>query len=170
MAFIHHTNAWIKGEIFEATLFGVFGLLITLSAVFFWKWGTTANAKAVVIPFAVVGLFFVATAIATTLSNKERLAKYQEAFRQDPKAFVQSEKKRVEGFQYLYQMTLVIATVSFSVALAFFFFTNNQVLQAIGLALVLFGLTGLVIDYFSKERATAYAQTISAYLEGTAPS
>jgi hypothetical protein len=35
----------------------------------------------------------------------------------------------------------------------------------VGLALILFGMTGLVIDYFSKERADNYYKTILLEIE-----
>lgn len=162
MAFIHHTAEWIKGEIFEATLFGAFGLAVCLGALLFWKFGETPNSKAVVIPFVIVGLFFAATAVGNIASNKNRLENYEQAFRNDQKSFVLSEKKRVEEFQYLYKMTIGIAAVSFALAIGSFLFTRHSTLQAIGLALVLFGLTGLIIDFFSKERANTYYKSIQA--------
>ena len=42
----------------------------------------------------------------------------------------------------------------------FFLFTNKHVLKAIGLALIIFGLTGLIIDYFSKELSVGIDEEI----------
>lgn len=160
MDFIHYTINWVKGEIFEAILFGSFGLLTILCSFLFWKFGETPNSKAVIIPFAVVGIFFFLTAISGIVSNKKRLIEYNKAFEKDKKAFVISEKKRVEDFQYLYKITISIAAVCFATAIGFFLFTENTLLRAIGLAFVIFGLTGLIIDYFSKERADTYYSLI----------
>lgn len=165
MDFIHHTTNWVKGEIFEAALFGTFGLLTIICALLFWRFGDTPNSKAVIIPFAVVGVFFLATAISGIVSNNRRLTEYTEAFRKDKSTFVKSEKKRVEDFQYLYKMTIIIASVSFAVSICFFLFTNHPMLRAIGLALIVFGLTGLIIDYFSKERADTYYKAITTEIE-----
>lgn len=165
MDFIQHTTNWVKGEIFEATFFGSFGLLTIIFSLMFWKFGETLNSKAVIIPFAIVGFFFLATAISGIVSNNKRLKEYKEAFDNDKKAFVISEKKRVEDFQYLYKITIIIAAVSFAVAIGFFTFTDNHILKAIGLALIIFGLTGLVIDYFSKERADTYYKAITTEIE-----
>jgi len=74
MDFIQHTTNWIKGEIFEATLFGSFGLLTIICSLLFWKFGDTPNSKAVIIPFIVVGLFFLGTAISGISSNKKEIA------------------------------------------------------------------------------------------------
>ena len=98
-------------------------------------------------------------------SNNKRLTQYTEAFNKDKVEFIKSEKKRVEDFQYLYKMTIIIASVCFAVAICFFLFTNNHVLKAIGIALIIFGLTGLIIDYFSKERADNYYKAITTEIE-----
>jgi predicted histidine transporter YuiF (NhaC family) len=165
MDFIQHTTNWVKGEIFEATIFGSFGLLTIICSLLFWKFGVSPNSKAVIIPFAIVGVFFLATAISGIVSNNKRLTEYTEAFQKDKKSFIESEKKRVEDFQYLYKMTVIIAAVSFAVAICFFLFTDNYILRAIGLALIVFGLTGLIIDYFSKERADNYYKAITTEIE-----
>jgi O-antigen/teichoic acid export membrane protein len=165
MDFIQHTTNWVKGEIFEATIFGSFGLLTIICSLLFWKFGETPNSKAVIIPFAIVGIFFLTTAISGIVGNNKRLKEYTEAFQNDKKSFIASEKKRVEDFQYLYKITIVIAAVSFTLATGFFLFTDNYILRAIGLALIVFGLTGLIIDYFSKERANYYYKVITTEIE-----
>lgn len=165
MGFIQHTNNWIKGEIFEATIFGSFGLLIIIFSLLFWKFGGTANSKAVIIPLAIVGFFFLVTAFSGIVSNNKRLIQYSEAFQENKPEFVKSEKVRVENFQNMYRTTFVIASVCFFVASCFFLFTNNQTLQGIGIALVIFGLNGLIIDYFSKERADIYYKAITTEIE-----
>lgn len=165
MDFIQHTINWLKGEIFEATIFGSFGLLTIICSLLFWKFGETPNSKAVIIPLTIVGVFFLATAISGIVSNNKRITEYNEAFQKDTKTFVISEKKRVEDFHYLYKMTIIIATISFALAIGFFLLTDNHILRAIGLALIVFGLTGLIIDYFSKERADNYYKAITTEIE-----
>ncbi len=165
MDFTQHTTNWVKGEIFEATIFGSFGVLTIISSLLLWKFGETPNSKALMIPLAVVGVFFLATAISGISSNVTRLPQYTEAFTKDKAEFLESEKQRVEDFQYLYKMTIIIASVCFAGAICFFVFTNNPIPKAIGLALIIFGMTGLIIDYFSKERADAYYNAIMFEIE-----
>jgi hypothetical protein len=165
MDFIQDTNDWIEGEIFEAAIFGSFGLLTVVFSLVFWKFGETPNSKAVIIPLAVVGIFLLGTAISGIAANRSRLIQYKEAFQKDKTEFLLSEKKRVENFQYLNKMTVIIAAVCFSVAIGFFLFTNNYVLKGIGLALIILGLSGLVIDYFSEERAAIYYKAIMSEIE-----
>lgn len=89
----------------------------------------------------------------------------RKAFTENPEAFIQSEKERVEGFQYMYTMTLIIATVSFAFALLVFWFSHSPLLKAVALAVAIFGISGLVIDHFSEERAAKYYQKIEKALE-----
>jgi hypothetical protein len=160
MDFLQHTTNWIKGEIFEATIFGSFGLLTIISSLILWKFGDTPNSKALIIPIIVVGLLFWGTAITSINTNKKKLPQYTEAYKQDKSAFVKSEKARVESFQYLYKMTIIIASICFVLAICSFVFTHNPTVRAIGIALAVMGITGLTIDYFSKERADNYYKVI----------
>lgn len=165
MDFLSYTIAWIKGEIFEAILFGASGLLIMIGSLAFLKFGNTPNAKAVIVPFALVGLFCVAAAISLWVSNSKRLVAYPEAYGKNKTEFVLSEKKRVEDFQYLYKMTVIVAGIFFALGIGFFLFTGNHIVKATGLALVFFGFTGLFVDYFSKERADIYYKAITTELQ-----
>lgn len=165
MEFINHTITWSKGEIFEGVIIAVFGILTIVLGVIFWKFGGTPNAKALLIPLIMVGLIFTGSGISMIIFNQKRIVKFEQTFQKDPETFVQQEKQRVEDFQYLYTITKVLATIFFALALIFFWFTKNHHLQAIGIALILFGLSGLVIDYFSEERADTYYEIILKELE-----
>lgn len=160
MDFIQHTLNWVKGEIFEALIFGSFGLIVIILSVLFWKFGGTPNSKALIIPFAIVGVFYFIIALTGIFNNNKRKDYYVELYNKDKSTFVLSEKQRVEEFQYLYKMTIAIASICFVLAMAFFIFSKNNYLQSIALALILFGFTGLIIDYFSKERADIYYKLI----------
>lgn len=160
MEFIHHTINWTKGEIFEGIIIAIFGAIVVIFSFIFWKFGLTPGAKALFIPLLVVGLVFVGSGIAMNYTNKKRIVEFKETYKNDPENFVKQEKKRVKDFQYLYTLTKILATVFFALAMVFFWFTKNHYLQAIGIALILFGLSGLVIDYFSQERADTYYEII----------
>jgi hypothetical protein len=165
MNFIEHTIIWVKGEIFEAIIFGSFGLLTIICSLLIWIFGANLNSKVVIIPFLLVGIFFLITAISGIVNNNKRAREYTDAYQLNKVEFVFSEKKRVEDFQYLYKMTILVASVCFAVAISIFYFTDNNLLRAGGIALIIFGITGLVIDYFSKERADNYYKTILIQIE-----
>lgn len=165
MEFIEHTIAWCKGEIFEGRLVLISGVVVLILAFLFYKLGTTPNAKAMLYPLLVVGALFVAIGVTMPYSNSKRIAEFEKAYAENPEAFLQSEKERVEGFQYMYKMTLIFAFVMFALAVLVFWFSHSPLLKAIALAAALLGISGLVIDHFSEERAATYYKKIEETLK-----
>ena len=164
MDFFTHTTAWIKGEILEALLITAFGLVTIAGGFLFWKLGSVPAAKALLLPLIVTGLIYSAIGISMYISNQKRLTEYEQNYNQDSLSFIKAEKQRVENFQYMYVISKVVATVFFAVTLLLFWFTKNPGLHALGIGLTLFALTGLVVDYFSQERAEIYYQAILKFI------
>lgn len=166
MTFIDHSVLWVKGEAFEGTLVAIAGVAFILMGIAFWKLGNTAGAKAIVIPIIACGTLFFAAGVYSyvTNSNEHRIQSFQASYAENPTGFVQAEKQRVEGFKSLYQGTLWMALVFFLLAVASHWFTSNLNLRALGMVLALIGSAGLVIDYFSKERADTYYAAIQQEL------
>ena len=46
MDFVTHSIAWCRGEIFEGRMFGLFGLVVLMVAVAYWKMAATPSARA----------------------------------------------------------------------------------------------------------------------------
>jgi hypothetical protein len=157
---MQNTLNWYNGEIFEAKFILGFGLILIISSLLFYFLGSTPTSKALLIPLIVVGLFFTATGANMIYSNGKKLAEVEQVYKQNNKAFVEAEIKRVEGFQYLYPLSIGISAVSFIVALSVLYFSKNVNLQAIAMALILFGACFAFIDYFSKERSIIYYEQL----------
>lgn len=164
MDFFTHTTAWVKGEILEALLITAFGLVTLAGGFLFWKLGSVPAAKALLLPLIVTGLIYSAIGISMYISNQKRLTEYEQNYKLDSLSFIKAEKQRVENFQYMYVISKVVATVFFAVTLLLFWFTKNPGLHALGIGLTLFALTGLVVDYFSQERAEIYYQAILKFI------
>ncbi len=160
MDFFTHTVAWIKGEILEATLITAFGLITIAGGFLFWKVGSVPAAKALLLPLIVTGIIYSAIGISMFVSNQKRLTDYELNYKQEDSAFIKAEKQRVEKFQYMYVISKVVATVFFAATLLLFWFTQSTNLHALGIGLTLFALSGLVVDYFSQERAETYYKAI----------
>ncbi|MBW1299030.1 hypothetical protein [Aquimarina litoralis] len=165
MDFFNYTQNWIKGELFEATIISIFSILLIVSGVLFWKFGTTPSSKSLILPLIVVGFIFISAGTSMYFSNKKRLIEYKERYTKNKSEFVMEEKQRVEGFQYMYTVTKVIATLSFIITLIAFWFTKNYTFQGIALGFAILGTSGLVIDYFSEERANTYYKRIELALD-----
>ncbi|WJS93333.1 hypothetical protein NYQ10_14660 [Flavobacterium johnsoniae] len=164
MNFYNHTLNWITGELFEAYFITNFGIITIIGGILFGKFGSTLNAKALVIPLIVVGIVYTAIGFSMIVSNNNRLTSYKQDFEKDHHAFVKAEKKRVEDFQIGYTISKIVAVVFFPISLLLFWFSKNPALHGLGLGLAFFALAGLMVDYFSQERANAYYEMIVAEL------
>ncbi|BDY05262.1 hypothetical protein [Ferrimonas sp. YFM] len=168
MSFIEHTHAWVRGEgVDMAVLCGV-GLLLLLVAGGLWRFVATPLGQALVIPISLIALLFLGVGVFGVVSTPAKLAQFSAAFELDPSGFVQSEQERVAGFEALYLYTLIGAAIGFALALGIFWQTQSVTWRAIGIALVVLGLAALVIDGFSKERATVYQAEIDKALSSPA--
>lgn len=165
MNLIDYTANWIKGELFEAKLIVAFGIITIIAGFLFWKIGTTPNAKALLIPMIVVGAIYTTIGSGMLYSNPKRMRELPQKYEQDKIEFVKSEKKRVDDFQYGYKISKIVATIFFAFTLIIFWTTKNPNLMGIGIALTYFSLAGLVVDYFSQERADIYYAEILKEIE-----
>lgn len=162
--FVTHSVAWASGEMFEASLIGVAGLLTAGLGLVFRTVGSHPHARAMLIPLLVVGTLFVVAGVSGYVGNRALIPQFESAYAADALAFVTAEQARVEGFDALYTFTLILAPVCFTASSLLFWLTEGPHLRATGLALALVGLAGLTIDSFSKVRANQYAARIQAEL------
>ena len=160
MKFIEYSTQWAKGEIFEGLCVTLFGVLIIVCTAMLHKFGTTINAKALIIPTLIIGLLFGMLGSYMLYSNNQRINQFESEYQANPTTFIENEKKRVEEFQILYPISLAISAVCFFVTILVFTFSKSPNFHAIGVALSILGLTLIIIDYFSKERAQIYYEHI----------
>ncbi len=156
MNFYRHTQNWFSGELFEGKLILFSGVAIIIIALLTWKYGSTPNAKSLIIPLLFVGLLFSIGTGFMMLNYPKRMAASEQAYKESPRAFVLSEKKRIEDFQILYKYSVGFAAVSFVLTVIVFGFLENRVFQSICIALLFVAVSLIVIDHFSKERAKIY--------------
>lgn len=164
MDFITYTNNWLKGEIFEGTIIAIFGTLVFLSSIVFWKFGSTPASKSLILPLIIVGAIFISSGVSMYFSNQKRLVEYQQSYQENKTEFIQQEKERVESFQYMYTLSKILATVGFLVTLIAFWLTKSSTFQGIAIGLAILGFASLVIDFFSEERASIYYDKIELVL------
>ena len=162
---IQHTIDWYNGEIFEAKFIAGFGIALIVIAFLFNFLGNTSGAKAVFYPLIVTGVIFIGIGAPMAINNAKKLETIQVEYEKDKIQFQQDEIKRVEGFQYLYPMSIVISLISFLVALGLLYFVKNIHWQSIAISLILFGTAFAIIDYFSKERANIYYEHLKLQSE-----
>ena len=159
MEFFQHTTNWFKGELFEGTIILISGITILALSFFTWKIGTTPNAKSFALVLLVVGLLFSGISFGFQ-ANKKRVVAFEKQYKENPTVFIQQEKQRVEGFQWMYKISAVISGICFAITFIAFMFSENRIFLSIALGLMFIGGSLIIIDYFSKERAAVYYQQI----------
>jgi len=165
MTFYQHTQNWYNGELFEGKMILFSGIIITGISLLIWKYGTTPNAKSLIIPLLVVGLLFSIGVTSMMINYPKRMVESELAFKENIPKFILSEKERVEDFQVLYKYSVGFAAVSFVLTIIAFGFMENRTFQSICIALMLVSVSLIIIDHFSKERAKIYYIQIQKQLE-----
>lgn len=156
MTFFEHTERWFKGEAFEAWMLVIFGAMLVILSLYFWKFGHTPTARVLVIPFLVVGLFLSMAAGFGLYRNTHRLETYRAEFQESPAEFVKSEKDRVGAFEKWYRPLLIGWSVLILIGLALFHFWGGDLGRAVSLAVILFAVAGLMVDHTSEQNARVY--------------
>ena len=160
MEFIQHAINWSKGEITESMINGIVGFILTICGLLFLKLGNTPNAKALVWPLISVGLLLGIAGTYGVYSNKNRMNEFKQQWNEKPKAFVETEKKRVEGFDEIFKYSYPGAIILVITGAVLFFVFKSSTAKAINLALMLIGIAAYFIDFFAAERAQIYYKEI----------
>ena len=146
------------------------GVIVLILAAGLWRFAPTATGQALSFPLTVVGGLFLIAGVIGYVGTDARLDAFAATYAADPAAFVQAEIQRVARFQRLYTATVIGASAAFTGAVLIFALSEHPGLRAVAVCLVLVGLTGLVIDMFSQERANRYVAALEFARVGTTPS
>ncbi len=79
MDLIGYAIDWCRGEIFEGNMAFLYGTVILIVSMAFWKIGQTPYAKGVTIPLALVAILFMTGGFYLHLQNNNRIIEYREA-------------------------------------------------------------------------------------------
>ena len=156
MTFFEHTERWFKGETFEGGMLIIFGFLLIILSLYFWKFGHTPTARMLVIPFLAVGLFWSMPAGFGLYRNTHRLEEYRVEYQNAPSEFVKSEKDRVGAFKKWYRPLLIGWSILVLIGLALFHFWGGNLGRAVSLAMILFAVAGLMVDHTSEHNSRVY--------------
>lgn len=160
MNLIKHTLQWCKGEIFEGKMIFLFGILLLLITLSFWKFGFTINAKALVIPVLLLSILHIGTGVVMVYSNSTKQEKFVAQYKENPENFKQKEIKRTNGFVKYYPLTRYFSIGLILIGFLLFLLLYNPVWKSIGLCVMVVGFSVIVIDYFSEERAFTYQNAL----------
>ena len=164
MDLIHHTIAWCKGEIIEGTVALICGLIVLCAALLLWKFSSTPFTKMMPIPLLLVSLFCIGLGATLIVSNNQRISDYKQAYQEDVRNFVLSEKERTDKFIAWYPYTMYMVAGMFFAAMICYITWGSPLGRAIGLCLAMLGVTFMLVDSFSEERALIYRAKIESTL------
>ena len=120
MKFVGHRIQWAKGDVFEGICIGIAGFLVVILASLLWKYGSTENARVLVVPTLILGILFVLMGGFMLYSNSHRQLGFQQSYEANANQFLLDEKKRVEAFQVLYPTSLAVSFACFVATIAAF--------------------------------------------------
>lgn len=160
MDFIQHTLNWCKGEVCEGKMSLLFGVLLLLTSLAYWKWGSTAYAKALFLPLLVVALLAIGTGLYLITANQKRIQQYPEEYQQNTNAFIANEKQRTAAFITWYPITQKIVFGIMVAGMLCMILSKSPTLRSIGIGLMVLSLYVFVLDHFSEERALTYHSKI----------
>ncbi|MEN2400189.1 hypothetical protein GKZ90_0010395 [Flavobacterium sp. MC2016-06] len=156
MEFIKHTIQWCKGEIFEGKMVLLFGILFLIISLSFWKFGTTPNAKASIIPVLVVALLHIGTGVSMIINNRNRQNQYTVEFNANADNFKKSEIERTENFIKWYPKLRYFSLGLIITGFLLVALITTPMWRSIGLCIMITAFSLIIIDYFSEERAHHY--------------
>ncbi len=160
MDIINHSINWCKGEIFEGKMSLLFGAIILVVSLVYWKFGSTDAAKAIFIPLLTVAIFTLGTGYYLVSTNTKRILQFQEQYDENPSHFIKAEKERTEAFLKWYPYTQYIMIGIMIAGMLCMILTHKPIVRAIGIALMLTAFYTFVLDHFSEERANEYHNKI----------
>ncbi|WP_038030041.1 hypothetical protein [Thermonema rossianum] len=161
MEIIKTSIEWARNEVFSSAFFILFGALFLSASAGFWQLGKTDLAKAYVVPTLIAGTLLLVIGIGLVFSNQRRLATFEEAYRQNPVAFVESEIVRTEKTIKEYQNVVFTAIpIIIIVAALCIIFINGATWRASMIITIAMMSVILIIDSNAKQRMEAYHQKL----------
>lgn len=158
--FFNYTQDWVNGELLEGIIVTVFGIFTVLLGIALWHYAKSPAARALIFPIITCGIIYMSIGGGLCLNNRGLIEKFHTEYRANPKEFLIKEKQRVEDFQYMYKISKTVATIAFITTLLIFWLSKSPIWQGIGIGVALFGLAGLIVDFFSQHRAMEYYDAI----------
>jgi len=165
MNFIQHTVAWCQGEILEGKIIVIYALILIILSIFILPMTHISNSKFLIIPLLFSAFVFLIVGGLLIFKNPMRMKAYQHSFLENPIEFIKSEKKRTDEFMSWYPKTAWVLIIVFTVALFTLIFIGSSSIRYFCLVILLFCLSGWVIDHFSKARAQIYLNHIHKEIE-----
>ena len=152
---------WARAEVFSTRFFIIFAILFLISGVGFWYLGKTEIAKAYIIPTLVAGGLLMTIGLGLFYTNKARISRFEIAYQQDRKSFIDSEIVRAERTLKEYQ-TIVFKVIPIVIALTalIVFFVDKPAWRAGAITTMAMMIVILLIDGTAHGRMESYYEEL----------
>lgn len=157
MEIVRTATEWARAEIVSSKIFMLFGLFYMIGSIGLWKLGTTALAKALVIPLLVTGVLLLVAGISFYLSSKSLLSDFEKKYVENATAIMDSEIERTQKTIKTYEnVALKVFPAIIILATLVFFFVSSPMIRAISLAVIAFLFVLVLLDSQALKRMKIY--------------
>lgn len=152
---------WARAEVFSSTFFILFGVIFMVASVSFWHLGKTDISKSYIVPTFIAGLLLMIIGSGLFFANKVRISQFENAYNKNPKAFIESEKVRVDKTIGEYR-TVVFKAIPVIIIISslLIIFINTPIWRASSITVIAMMVVILLIDGTAKDRIENYNKTL----------
>jgi ABC-2 type transport system permease protein len=148
---------WAKAEVFSGKMIWFFSIIYIIAAIGFLRLGRTDMAKAFFWPLLIAGVFLIAVGAGLYLANQPRAQRFEQAYRQNPTAFVKQEIERTGNSQSQLKLVFrILPVIVVLAALLILFLPGSPNWRAIGITLVITAAFLMVVDSNTDARNSVY--------------
>ena len=154
---------YFQGEKLEALVFILpAGLISLVGGAWLMTDSPTSFARGVAIPFLLMGLLMTTVGAVVGYRSPAQVQALEQSLKTNPHAAVTEELTRMSKVNKAWPVYLAIWGLLGVAGLALRFLTSADLLQGIGIALVLFAGVGLLVDGFAERRTHPYTSALHA--------
>jgi ABC-2 type transport system permease protein len=156
---------WAKNEVFSSKVVWLFSVIELVAAFGFSYLGKTPMAKSFVWPLLTAGLFLALVGAGLFFANNPRIDRFQQEYRLDPNAFVQSEIQRTEKSKGELALVFRIIPVIIILSAAVILVVPGAVSRAIAVTVILNAAFLMAVDSNTEARNNIYYYEISTLIK-----
>ncbi len=148
---------WARAEVFSTRFFILFAIVFLIASFGFWQLGKTEIARAYIIPTLVAGILLLTIGFGLFFTNISRITEFEDAYNQNPVAFVESEMVRAEGTLKEYKtIVFTVIPIIIIIAAVCIIFVHTPTWRAISITTIAVLTVILLIDGTAHGRIESY--------------
>lgn len=163
IALLEAMQIYFQGEKLEALVFILpAGLISLVIGAWLMTDSPTSFVRGVAIPFLLMGLLMTTVGAVVGYRTPAQVQALELALKNNPHAAVATELTRMSKVNRAWPIYLAIWGLFGVAGLLLRFLTSADLLQGVGIALVLFAGVGLLVDGFAERRTHPYTAALHA--------